>query len=97
MKLRFTTRATENIAAAADYIRPRNPAGAAGARAAIYRSLHNLLLFPEMGRLQKHAGVRKLITGGYHYIIYYTIDRDADEIVILNVKHPAQMRYPESY
>ncbi|MBV9198631.1 MAG: type II toxin-antitoxin system RelE/ParE family toxin, partial [Alphaproteobacteria bacterium] len=28
----------------------------------------------------------------YNYLIYYTVDDKADEIVILNVKHPAQKR-----
>jgi hypothetical protein len=37
-------------------------------------------------------GVRKLLTTKYVYLIYYTVDRENDEIVILNVKYPAQAR-----
>jgi plasmid stabilization system protein ParE len=47
MKLRFTPRALENIAAIADYIQARNPAAAQRVRAAIYESLQDLILFPE--------------------------------------------------
>jgi toxin ParE1/3/4 len=36
--------------------------------------------------------VRKLVTRKYAYLIYYTVDEAAEEIVILNVKHPAQER-----
>jgi toxin ParE1/3/4 len=95
MKLRFTPRATENIAAIARYIRDHNPAAAARVRAAIYASLQNLILFPRAGRLQKTEGVRKFVTRPYAYIVYYTIDENTDEIIILNVKHPAQKRSHE--
>jgi len=61
MKLRFTPRAAENLTAIADYIRARNPAAALRVRAAIYDSLQNLIMFPHVGRLQKVAGVRKLM------------------------------------
>ena len=92
MKLRFTPRATENIAAIADYIRSHNPTAAQHVRAAIYGSLQNLILYPYVGRQQKAEGVRKLVIGKYFYLVYYTVDADAEEIIILNVKHPAQQR-----
>jgi toxin ParE1/3/4 len=95
MKLRFTRRATENIASIAGYIRDHNPAAAVRVRAAIYSSLQNLILFPHAGRLQKTEGVRKLVTRPYAYIVYYVVDESADEIIILNVKHPAQRREHE--
>jgi addiction module RelE/StbE family toxin len=92
MKLRFTPRAVENIAAIADYIRLHNPAAAQRVRDAIYESLQTLILFPQVGRLQQTRGVRKIVTRKYNYVIYYTVDDRADEIVILAVKHPAQER-----
>jgi toxin ParE1/3/4 len=95
VKLRFTRRATENIASIAAYIRDHNPAAAVRVRAAIYASLQNLILFPRVGRLQKTQGVRKFVTRPYAYIVYYVIDEGADEIIILNVKHPAQRREHE--
>jgi len=55
MKLRFTPRATEELAAIADYIRARNPEAAQRVRAAIYDSLQNLILFPFVGRKQKEC------------------------------------------
>jgi plasmid stabilization system protein ParE len=36
--------------------------------------------------------VRKLVTRRYPYLVYYTIDDAADEIVILAIQHPAQER-----
>lgn len=95
MKLHFTPRAIENIAEIADYIRARNPAAALRVRSAIYDSLQNLILFPHAGRPQKTEGVRKLATPRFTYLIYYTIDAATEEIVILNVKHPARKREHE--
>ena len=95
MKLRFTPRALENIAEIADYIQTQNPSAARRVRAAIYDSLQNLILFPKVGRRQKTQGVRKIVTRKYSYLIYYTVDEGAEEIVILNVKHPAREREHE--
>jgi toxin ParE1/3/4 len=88
MKLRFTPRAVEIIAAISDYIREHNPAAARRVREAIYESLQNLILFPQVGRPQRTMGVRKFVTRKYSYLVYYTVDDSAEEIVILNVKHP---------
>lgn len=92
MKLRFTRRAVDNIVELADYIRARNPEAAEAVRAAIYNSLTNLLLFPNVGRLQTTEGVRKLVTRKYSYLIYYTVDEVAEEIIVLSVKHSARER-----
>ena len=92
MKLLLTPRAARNIATIAAEIRELNPAAAVRVRAAIYRGLENLVLFPRAGRRQRTEGVRKLVTRPYPYIIYYTIDEQAGEVVILAVKHPAQRR-----
>ncbi len=92
MKLRFARRATADIAEIADYLRAHDPAAAKRVRAALYSSLQTLLLFPRIGRRQTVEGVRKLVTRRYRYLVYYTIDDTADEIVILAVKHSAQRR-----
>ena len=95
MKLRFTLRAVADITGIGDYIRERNPAASQRVRAAIYESLQDLILFPRVGRLQQTEAVRKLVTRKYAYLVYYTVDDVAEEIVILSVKHPAQRREHE--
>ncbi len=95
MKLRFTPRATQDLAAIADYIRAHNPTAAQKVRAAILHSLQNLVLFPEVGRRQTAERVRKFVTSKYPYLVYYTIDETADEIVILTIQHPAREREHE--
>jgi plasmid stabilization system protein ParE len=95
MKLRFTPRATQDLAAIADYIRAHNPAAAQRVRAAILHSLQNLVLFPEVGRRQAVENVRKFITRKYPYLVYYSLDESAEEIVILTIQHPAREREHE--
>jgi toxin ParE1/3/4 len=95
MKLRFTARAAQDIAAIADYIRARNPSAARQVRAAILHSLQNLVLFPQVGRAQAVEGVRKLVTRKYPYLVYYSLDEAAEEIIILAIQHPAREREHE--
>jgi toxin ParE1/3/4 len=92
MKLRFTPRAAQDLAEIADYILEHSPQAALRVRAAILESLQSLVLFPHVGRRQKVEGVRKLVTRHYPYLVYYTTDEEADEIVILAIQHPARER-----
>jgi toxin ParE1/3/4 len=92
VKLRFTPRATHDLAEIAEYLRTRNPSAALAVRDAILRSLQNLTLFPTIGRPQDVTGVRKLVTPKYRYLVYYMIDERAEEIVILTIRHPARSR-----
>ena len=50
------------------------------------------MLFPRVGRPQKQRDVRKLVTPRYAYLVYYLFDETEQEIIVLNVKHPAQKR-----
>ena len=61
-------------------------------RAAIFESLQNLVLFPQVGRQQKVEGVRKLVTRRYPYLVYYSADASAEEIIIITIQHPARER-----
>jgi toxin ParE1/3/4 len=92
MKLRVTPRAAQDLADIADYVREHSPQAALGIRAAILQSFQNLVSFPNVGRRQNVDGVRKLVTRRYPYLIYYTTDDVADEIVILAIQHSARER-----
>jgi plasmid stabilization system protein ParE len=92
MKLRFTPRATEDIIEIGSYFSERNTDAGHRVRGAIYEGLQTLLLFPHAGRPQKLGQVRKFVTPRYNYLIYYVTEDSVDEIVVLNVKHPARAR-----
>ena len=66
------------------------PAAALRVRTAIYESLQTILLFPRAGRRQRTEGVYKMVTRRYPYAIYYTIDHDANEVIVVSVRHAAQ-------
>jgi toxin ParE1/3/4 len=95
MRLRFTPRATQDLIEIADYIRKRNPAASLQVRAAILNSLQNLVRFPEVGRRQTVGGICKIVVRKYPYLIYYTLDQTAEEIVVLTIQHPARAREHE--
>ena len=92
MKLRFTPRAVVDLTAIADQLRERNPKAAVRVRSSILKSLDHLTVFPRMGRRQSTPGVRKLVTRRYSYLVYYKLDMDAREVVVLSVRHPARKR-----
>ncbi len=85
MKLRFTPRATHDLAEVAEYLRTRHPSAALAVRGAILRSLQNLTIFPAIGRPQNVEGVRKLVTPKYRYLVYYMVDEGAEEVVVLTI------------
>ena len=37
-------------------------------------------------------GVRKLVTRKYSYLVYYSLDRIADEVIVLSIQHHARER-----
>lgn len=92
MKLRFSPRSTSDLAEIADYIGERNPEAALKVRDAILGSLGRLAEFPKSGRQQSVEGVRKIVTRQYPYLVYYTIDERAAEVVVLSIQHPAMDR-----
>jgi toxin ParE1/3/4 len=70
----------------------RNPAAAVRVRAAILESLQYVVSFPQIGRRQTAKGIRKLVTRKYSYLVYYIVDEQAEEIVILTIRHHARNR-----
>jgi toxin ParE1/3/4 len=92
MKLRFTPRATQDLTAIGDYIRSKNPAAAVRVRAAILESLQMLTRFPRAGRAQTVEGVRKIVTRRYPYIVYYSVNDAAQELMIHTIQHPSRER-----
>ena len=92
MKLRFTRRATQDLADIANYLQSRSPGGAANVRAAILDSLQALTEFPTAGRMQSVESVRKLVTRKYSYLIYYEFSPASDTIVVITIQHSSRQR-----
>jgi addiction module RelE/StbE family toxin len=92
MKLRLTPQATKDLAEIADYIRAESPNAARHVRASILESLRLVADFPGIGRRQNAEGVRKHVSRRYGYLLYYTVDREADEVAVVAIRHSARQR-----
>ena len=58
--------------------------------ARIKRSIDQLADFPCSGRPSEIAGIRELPIVRYPYIVFYTVDAPAEEVLILRVRHTSQ-------
>ena len=47
--------------------------------------------FPLSGRRQDEGDVRKVVSPGYRYRIFYAVDQAASVITLLSILHPARM------
>ncbi|CCD90018.1 Conserved protein of unknown function; putative Plasmid stabilization system [Bradyrhizobium sp. ORS 285] len=95
MRLRFTSRALDDLREIAAYLHDLSPTAAQHVRGDILRCLERLTAFPRMGRQQNLDGVRKSITRKYFYLVYYALDEADREIVVLSIRHPSREREHE--
>jgi toxin ParE1/3/4 len=91
MQLHLTPRALEDIADIADYIKEHNPIAALRVRASIFAAMQSLMMYPMSGRLLTST-IRRIVTAKYHYLIYYKINVELEEVEIVTVQHPSRAR-----
>ena len=89
MKVRYTETALVEINEIFAYISAQNPQAAERVVARVERTINNLRDFPEMAQETREPGARRIPAGRYPYLVYYTVE--ADEIVILHVRHGARL------
>lgn len=70
----------------------RHPATAVKISAEIETAAERVGQFPFSGRPQDVPCVRKIVTSGYKYLIYYLVNEPEDAVDILTVQHPARVR-----
>ena len=92
MRIRFTPRATSDLAVIADYVRAPQSDRRATRSSAILAFLETVRSFPKSGRAQTTPGVRKLVTRKYRYLVYYSVEDRREEVVVLTIQHPARER-----
>ena len=92
MRLRYTARAITDLTEIADYLASRSHVGAERVRVAILVTLQTMAHLPHIGRLQTTDRVRKIAAHRYPYLIYYRVDDDAAEVVVLTIQHSARQR-----
>lgn len=90
MKLHLTEQAANQIAEINAYLMQRSPVGARNVQQALDATLTRLTVFPGLGRRQRTAGLRKVGVGRYPYNVYYLVDEQAEEVVIIAVRHTSR-------
>ena len=90
MKLLLTEQAADQIADINAYLVQRSPAGARNLQQALDTTFERLSMFPGLGRRQRNKRVRKIGVGRFPYNVYYIVDEQADEVVIVSVRHTSR-------
>lgn len=88
MKVVFTDAAARDVFRLRVFLEEKAPGAAKSAVKAIIRGCASLTTFPERGT-PRSDGSRQLVIafGARGYIARYRVDLDADEVVILRIRH----------
>jgi toxin ParE1/3/4 len=92
VKVRYSTRATYEIAEIGRYIETDNPDAAKRVVREITRIAESLAMFPDKGRKQRARNTRRIGTPRYPYGIYYRVDETIEEVLSLTIRHTARRR-----
>jgi plasmid stabilization system protein ParE len=90
MKVRYTETALVEIDGIFSCLADRDSGVAAQVVARFEQLVSRLAEFPLLGYVVNEAGVRILPLGRYPYLVFYT--SQAEEVVILHVRHAARLR-----
>jgi len=88
MRLRWTTRAAQDLYKITQHIRRDNPTAARDVAKTIYDGCASLRSFPHRGRKGRKEGTRELIFHGLPYIVVYRVKNENVEVA--RIYHGAQ-------
>jgi plasmid stabilization system protein ParE len=89
VRLRYSSRASRDLAEIGEYLTARSPRGALSVERRIRATIRLISEFPGAGRsLDQRPAVRVLPIGRYPYLIFYTLR--GTEIVVLHIRHGAR-------
>jgi plasmid stabilization system protein ParE len=92
-KVRYTATASREFDQAVDYLLQSAPQVAPAFADSIERAVAELLDNPLSAQETDRQGVRRKYIPRFRYALFYSIDGDANELLILNVRHAAR-RWP---
>jgi toxin ParE1/3/4 len=90
MRVRWSETALNEIDDIFSYIFEHSRSAASAVVRRIEELSALLAEFPQLGHFTDEAQVRVLSVVRYPFLIFYAIDAEADEVVILHVRHSAQ-------
>jgi plasmid stabilization system protein ParE len=91
LRLRFTFRALDDLDTISDHVRNRDPAAAKRIRDDLQKALQILAAHPHAGRAYT-GGRRRFALRRFPYLIFYRVDKAADQVVILAIRHGARQQ-----
>ncbi len=98
MRVTWSSRARRELDAQQHYVARDQPAAATRIAARIVAATDRLAAYPLYGRAAPwdvRLRLRELRIAGTPYVVLYTIDTTADEVLIVRVVHGAQLRSSE--
>jgi toxin ParE1/3/4 len=84
MRVRYTPRASGDLAAILQYLSEHSPQGLQNVKRAIDNIESLIGQYPQGGRVHKETGTRVLPAGRYPYLVYWTIE--AGEAWIVHIR-----------
>jgi toxin ParE1/3/4 len=90
VKIRYRSTALAQLDAIFDYIAAHDQQAAQRVMSSIKRSIERLARLPYSARPSEVPGIRELSIPRYPYIVFYAVDDDAQEVLVLRVRHTSQ-------
>lgn len=88
LEARFTARSLAHLSNIRARIARDRPLAAEFVRGRILQTIELLRTLPHLGRTGRRQGTREIVVAGLPYLVVYRIDiGDADELVILAIRH----------
>jgi toxin ParE1/3/4 len=88
VRVRYTDRARNDLAAILGYIDERSPRGAPSVKNTIRKTIDAIGAYPLLGRSSGEGDSRVLRAGRYPYLIYWVVENG--EVWLLHVRHTAR-------
>ena len=88
MRVRWTTRAADDLARIVEYIRKDNPEAVRRVAQTVFDGIAGLRTFPNRGRIGLAENTRELVFAPWPCIAVYEILKD--QVQVLRIRHAAQ-------
>ena len=87
MKVSYSPRTVAQITQAFDYIARDNPAAANAFLIRVELIVALLSVRPGIGRMTQKPGVQVVSLQPYHYLLFYKVLQERDEVRIIRIRH----------
>ena len=89
MRIRYSPRATEDLAAIRQYLIERSPTGSNNVLAAIYAAIEFVRRNPHAAETTTIPGVRAKVVRHYQFVVFYR-SAEGDVIEIAHIRHTSR-------